>query len=85
MPAKAQAVTNPNNTLCATKHFFGLEYDDPEIQKDINNILFKIAHDANGGALVETHEKFCSLSHIETFMWMRIKQTEENMWVTQQN
>ncbi|KAK7810800.1 hypothetical protein U0070_009505, partial [Myodes glareolus] len=35
------------------------------------NIHFKIAHDSNDG---ETHEKFCSLGHIGTFMWMRMKE-----------
>ncbi|OBS75657.1 hypothetical protein A6R68_17891, partial [Neotoma lepida] len=59
------------------KHFFDLGYDDSEIRKDTKNILFKIVHDPNGGALVETREKFCSLGHTETFMWMRMKETAE--------
>jgi len=34
-PARRQAVTNPENTLYATKRLIGRRYDDPEIKKDM--------------------------------------------------
>uniref|UniRef100_A0A8C5L8G6 75 kDa glucose-regulated protein n=1 Tax=Jaculus jaculus TaxID=51337 RepID=A0A8C5L8G6_JACJA len=50
MPAKRQAVTNPNNTFHATKRPIGRRYDDPEVQKDTKNVPFKIVRASNGDA-----------------------------------
>ncbi len=35
MPAKRQAVTNPANTLYATKRLIGRRYEDKEVKKDM--------------------------------------------------
>ena len=42
MPAKRQAVTNAQNTLFATKRLIGRRFDDPEVQKDMKTVSYKI-------------------------------------------
>nr|XP_060142558.1 LOW QUALITY PROTEIN: stress-70 protein, mitochondrial-like [Globicephala melas] len=78
VPAKRQAVTNPNNTFYATKRLIGRRYDDPEVQKDIKNVPFKIVRASKGDAWVEAHGKLYSPSQIGAFVLMKMKETAEN-------
>ncbi len=41
VPAKRQAVTNPENTLFAIKRLIGKKFKDSSVQKDIKNSPFK--------------------------------------------
>ncbi|KAL4840845.1 hypothetical protein H8958_011738 [Nasalis larvatus] len=78
MPAKRQAVTSPNNTFCATKRLISRRYDDPEVQKDIKNVPFKIVRASSGDAWIEAHGKLYSPSQIGAFVSMKMKETAEN-------
>merc|ERR1719199_1854332 len=42
IPAKRQAVTNPENTVFATKRLIGRNYDDPATQKDKKTMPYHI-------------------------------------------
>ncbi len=43
-PAKRQAITNPENTLYATKRLIGRRFDDPNVQKDLKHLSYKVCN-----------------------------------------
>lgn len=75
LPAKRQAVVNPENTLFATKRLIGRKFTDPEVQKDINNVPYKIVAHSNGDAWVEARGKAYSPSQIGAFIVGKLKET----------
>ncbi|XP_063715713.1 stress-70 protein, mitochondrial-like [Symsagittifera roscoffensis] len=78
IPAKRQAVTNPENTLFATKRLIGRRFDDPETQKDIKTVPFKIVKANNGDAWLEAHGKKYSPSQIGAYVLTKMKETAES-------
>lgn len=78
-PAKRQAVTNTQNTFYATKRLIGRRYDDPEIQKDMKNLTYKIVKASNGDAWVQgTDGKMYSPSQIGAFVLIKMKETADS-------
>ena len=77
IPAKRQAVTNPENTLFATKRLIGRRYEDPATQKDKSNLPYKIVRGPNGDAWVEAMGKQYSPSQIGAFVLTKMKETAD--------
>uniref|UniRef100_A0A915BBZ0 Uncharacterized protein n=1 Tax=Parascaris univalens TaxID=6257 RepID=A0A915BBZ0_PARUN len=77
-PARRQAVTNSQNTLYATKRLIGRRYDDPDVQRDLKVVPFKIIRASNGDAWVEAQGKMYSPSQVGAFVLMKMKETAES-------
>eukprot|EP00172_Hildenbrandia_rubra_P004293 Plantae.Rhodophyta-Hildenbrandia_rubra.ctg8393.p1 GENE.Plantae.Rhodophyta-Hildenbrandia_rubra.ctg8393~~Plantae.Rhodophyta-Hildenbrandia_rubra.ctg8393.p1 ORF type:complete len:669 (+),score=168.17 Plantae.Rhodophyta-Hildenbrandia_rubra.ctg8393:3686-5692(+) len=78
IPARRQAITNPENTLFATKRLIGRRYDDKETQKDIETMPFKIVKASNNDAWVEAGGKQYSPSQVGAFVLQKMKETAES-------
>ena len=77
MPAKRQAVTNPENTLFAIKRLIGRRYDDPIVAKDKNMVPYKIVRGDNGDAWIETRGEKRAPSQTSAEILKKMKQTAE--------
>ena len=78
IPAKRQAVVNPENTLFATKRLIGRRFDDAEVQRDIKQVPYKIVKHSNGDAWVEARGQTYSPAQIGGFILNKMKETAES-------
>ncbi|KAF7843052.1 heat shock 70 kDa protein, mitochondrial [Senna tora] len=78
VPAKRQAVTNPTNTLFGTKRLIGRRFDDPQTQKEMKMVPFKIVKAPNGDAWVEANGQQYSPSQVGAFVLTKMKETAES-------
>ncbi len=78
LPAKRQAVTNPENTLFAVKRLMGRRYNDPLVEKDKALVSYNIVKADNGDAWVEAHGTKYSPSQIAAFVLQKMKETAES-------
>ena len=78
MPAKRQAVTNPENTIFAVKRLIGRTFEDPTTQKDKDLVPYKIVKSDNKDAWVEARGEKYSPSQISAFILQKMKETAES-------
>lgn len=77
IPARRQAVTNPEQTFYAIKRLIGRPFNDPTVAKDQATSAFKIVEGQNGDAWVKGRDKDYSPQEISSFILTKMKETAE--------
>ena len=75
--AKRQAVTNPHNTVYATKRLIGRKFDEEVVQRDVKLMPYKIVKAKNGDAWVEINGKQMAPPEISARVLQKMKKTAE--------
>ena len=78
LPAKRQAVTNPENTLYAIKRLIGRTFDDEVVSKDADMVPYKIVKADNGDAWVEAAKKQLAPPQVAAEVLKKMKKTAED-------
>jgi molecular chaperone DnaK len=78
LPAKRQAVTNPENTFFSVKRLIGKSFDDSNLKKEMQGLPYKVIKSENGtDAWVQSRDKKYSPSQISAFILMKMKESAE--------
>lgn len=75
IPAKRQAVTNPERTFFSTKRFIGRKFN--EVASEIKTVPYKVTSNANGDVVFELDGKLISPEEIGAQILIKMKETAE--------
>jgi molecular chaperone DnaK len=76
--AKRQSVTNPKNTIYASKRLIGRKFSEKAVQKDIALMPYKIVENSNGDAWVQVNDNKLAPPQISAEVLRKMKKTAED-------
>ncbi|MCH9612100.1 MAG: Chaperone protein DnaK [Chlamydiia bacterium] len=76
IPAKRQAVTNPENTVYSSKRFIGRKFS--EAQSECSTVPYKVKANANGDCAISVEGKDYSPEEMAAQVLMKMKETAES-------
>ena len=77
LPAKRQAVANPQNTIYSAKRLIGRKFKDKEVQSDIQHFPFEIRESDKGGVDVKIGDKWYAPAEVSSMVLQKLKQDAE--------
>lgn len=75
IPAKRQAVTNPENTIHSSKRFIGRKFS--EVESETKTVSYKVTNNSNGDAVFEVQGKVLTPEEIAAQILIKMKETAE--------
>src|SRR5438093_8666320 len=75
--AKRQAITNPENTIFSIKRFMGRKFNDPEVQRAMKIVPYKITEAPNGDLRVMLGGKAYSPPEVSAMILQKMKADAE--------
>lgn len=75
--ARNQSIINPENTISSIKRFMGRKFDDPDVQKALSRVPYKVAKAPNGDLRVVLDGKEYSPPEVSAMILAKLKTDAE--------
>ncbi|MCJ7512694.1 MAG: molecular chaperone DnaK [Anaerolineales bacterium] len=75
--ARRQAIVNPENTVFSIKRFMGRKYSDPEVQRALETVPYRVSAAPNGDVRVQMGGKEYSAPEVSAMILAKLKADAE--------